>query len=145
MANDFYITNAVAQAFVTAFGVAADAGTGAVINIYEDDGAVPADADASLGSAVLLAQLACSATLLASVSDDTPGALGTFDTISDDSSANASGTATFFRILTQDGGTVIAQGTVGTASADMIMNTVAFSSGSTVSINSATVLMPEGN
>lgn len=142
MAVGFYITNAEAISMLTDFGVGMDAGTAAVINIY--DSTVPADADTALGAQVLLAQLTCSATAFTSVVDDTPGALATFAAITSDSSANATGTATFFRILTQDAGTVVAQGTVGTATSDLILNTTAITSGSTVSITSATILLPEG-
>lgn len=144
MANAFYVTNAVAQARATALGTAFDAGTAAVIEIYDNTSGVPADADASIGSAVLLATLTCSATSFSGIADDTPGALATFDTITSDSSADASGTAAFFRIKTQSGGTVCAQGTVGTSSADLILNTVSITSGSTVSITAATILDPEG-
>lgn len=140
-AAGFYITNAEAISMLTDHGVGIDAGTAAVINIY--DGSAPADADASEAN-TLLAQLTCSATAFTSVADDTPGAIATFDTISDDSSANATGTATHFRILTQNAGTATDQGTVGTSSADLILNTTSITSGSTVSITAATILLPEG-
>lgn len=151
MANAFYITNAVAIGMMggaggaggaTTFANSIDAGTAAVFNIY--DGSVPADADASIGASTLLAQLTCSAQALTSVVDDTPGALATFAAITSDSSADNTGTASYFRILTQSGGTTIAQGTVGTSSADLIFNTVSITSGSTVSITAATILLPEG-
>ena len=141
-ANGFYITNAEAVSMLTDHFAGINAGTAAVINIY--DGSVPADADASIGASTLLAQLTCSATAQASIADDTPGALATFDTITSDASANATGTASYFRILTQDAGTVTDQGTVGTATSDLILNTVAITSGSTVSITAATILLPEG-
>ena len=144
MANGFYITNTAAQSLATALGTALDAGTAAVINIYDNTSGVLADADASIASAVLLAQLTCSATSFSGIADDTPGALATFNTITSDSSADATGTAAFFRILTQSGGTVVTQGTVGTSSADLILNTVSITSGSTVSITAATILVPEG-
>ena len=142
MANGFYVTNAEAISMLTDYGVGIDAGTAAVINIY--DSTVPANANTALGAQVLLAQLVCSATAFTSVTDDTPGAIATFAAITSDASANATGTATFFRILTQDAGTVVGQGTVGTASADLILNTVSITSGSTVSITAATILLPEG-
>lgn len=142
MATAFFITNAVAQAMLTAFNTAADAGTAAVINIY--DNTVPADADASIGSSVLLAQLTCSATSFGSPTDNNPGAKVTANSITSDSSADATGTATYFRILTQSAGTTIAQGTVGTSSADLVLNTVSITSGSTVAITAATVTLPEG-
>lgn len=142
MALGFYITNAEAISMLTDYGVGIDDGTAAVINIY--DGAVPADADASIGASTLLAQLTCSATAFTSVADLAPGARATFAAITSDSSANATGTASYFRILTQNAGTTVAQGTVGTATSDLILNTVAITSGSTVSITSATITLPEG-
>jgi hypothetical protein len=140
MVLGFYLTNAVVIGMMggatgnggTTFGDALDAGTAAVFNIY--DGSVPADADASIGASNLLAQLVCTAAALTTVVDDTPGALATFDT----------GTATYFRLLTQSGGTTIAQGTVGTGTNDLVLNTAAITSGSNVSITAATILFPEG-
>jgi hypothetical protein len=144
MAAGFYITNAVAQGMLNATTLSAsfDAGTAAVINIYSST--VPADADASIGASVLLAQLTCSATCFTSYADANPGGRATFASITSDSSADNTGTATYFRILTQSGGTTVAQGTVGTSSADLVLNTVAITSGSTVSITSATITLPEG-
>ena len=121
---------------------ALDAGTAAVINIY--DGSVPADADASIGASTLLAQLTMSATAFGAAADDTPGAIATASAITSDSSANATGTASYFRVLTQNAGTPCMQGTVGTATADLILNTVSITIGSTVAITSFTVLLPEG-
>lgn len=142
-AAGFYITNAEAISMLTDYFVGVNAGTAAVIQIYAADVGVPADADAA-NTNTLLATLTCSATAQASIADDTPGALATFDTITDDSSADATNTAAFFRISTQSGGTVVAQGTVGTATSDLILNTVSITSGSTVSISAATILLPEG-
>ena len=142
MANGFYITNAIALVACDAIVDALDAGTAAVINIY--DGSVPADADASIGASTLLAQLTMSATAFGAAADDTPGAIATASAITSDSSANATGTASYFRVLTQDAGTTCMQGTVGTSSADLILNTVSITIGSTVAITSFTVLLPEG-
>jgi len=142
MPNAFSITNAVAQAMLIALGTQADAGTAAVINIYS--GTAPVNADASLSGNTLLAQLTCSATIFTGVADATDKARATLAAITPDSSADASGTATFFRILTQNAGTVIAQGSVGTATSDLILNTVSITAGSQVSITSATIDLPEG-
>lgn len=140
MANAFFITQAVAASMQTALAAAADAGTAAVVNIY--DGSPPADANASI-TGNLLAQLTCSTTMFTATTTANPSVL-TAGTISSDTSADSTGTASHFRILTQSGGTVVAQGTVGTATADLILNTVAITSGSTVSITSATVSLPCG-
>lgn len=143
MANAFFVTNAVAQSMLTALGTAADAGTAAVIEIYS--GSIPADADASIGAATLLASLTCSASISSGITDATGKARMTLAAITSDTSADATGTAAFFRIKTQTGGTVIAQGTVGTGTGfDLILNTVAISAGSTVAISSATIDLPEG-
>lgn len=144
MPNAFSITNSVAQAMLIALGTQADAGTAAVINIYS--GTAPARADDALSGNTLLAQLVCSANIFAGVADISASNLAraTLAAITPDASADASGTATFFRILTQNGGTVIAQGSVGTSTSDLILNTVSITAGSQVSITSATIDLPEG-
>ncbi len=141
MANAWYFTNAAAQSMMTAFETAADAGSAAVINIY--NGTAPADADTALSGNTLLAQLTCSS-VMGTIGDANPGARLTFNAISSDTSADTTGTASFFRILTQNAGTVVGQGTVGTASADLILNTTSITQGSSVAISSATITLPEG-
>jgi len=144
-AKNFFITNAEAISMLTDHGVGIDAGTAAVVEIYDDTGgAAPADADAAIGTHVLLASLLCSATAFTSVADNAPGALATFAAIANDTSADATGTAQFFRIKTQTGGTVTDQGTVGVGTFDLAVNTVAFTAGSTVSITAATMELEEG-
>jgi hypothetical protein len=140
-AAGFFASNAECISMLTDHFVGINAGTAAVIQIYS--GSVPADADAA-NAGTLLATLTCSATAQTSIADDTPGALATFASITGDSSADDDGTAAFFRISTQSGGTVTDQGTVGTSDADLILNTVAITSGSTVDITAATLLLPEG-
>lgn len=141
MASAFFITSAVAKAMMDTFDTQVDAGTAAVINIYS--GTPPANADAALSSNDLLAQLTCSSVAFGAATTANPSVV-TANTITADSSADSTNTATFFRILTQNAGTVICQGTVGTATADMILNTTAITSGSTVSITAATVSLPNG-
>ena len=139
MANAFSITQAVAKAMMDTFDTQVDAGTAAVINIY--DGTPPANANAALSSNNLLAQLTCSTTAFGAATTADPSVV-TANAITSDSSADSTGTASFFRILTQNAGTVCAQGSVGTSAADMILNTTAITSGSTVSITAATVSLP---
>lgn len=140
MPNAPFITQAAAVSMMTALGAAIDAGTAAVIEIYS--GSVPADADAA-NAGTLLARLTCSATAFSGITDANPGARATFAAIAN-AAAVATGTASFFRIATQASGTNVFQGTVGTATSDMILNTVAITTGSTVSITSGTITMPEG-
>lgn len=141
MAHGVFNTQSVSQAMLTAWETAANAGTAAVIEI--SDGSVPADADAS-EAGTLLATLTCSASIFASKTDAAPGALGTMDTITNDSSADATSTATHYRIKTQSGGTVIQQGTVGTSGCDINFGSVAFVSGAVISITAFTETVPEG-
>lgn len=141
MANNFKITNAVAQTLANAFDDAVNAGTAAIICIY--DGSQPTDPDTAVGAQVLLAELTMSATAFGDATDGNPGGLLTANSITSDSSANATGTASWFRILTQSGGTTICDGSVGTSSADLVLNTVSITAGSTVSISAMTVTMPE--
>lgn len=141
MANNLKVTNAVAQAMLTAVKTAIDAGTAAVIEIYT--GSQPTDADTAIGAQTKLATLTMNATAFGAVSDANPGAIMTAAAITDDSSADATGTAAWFRMLTQGGGTTILDGSVGTSGADMNFNTVAFTSGSVISITSLTITQPE--
>lgn len=141
MALTLTVTNAVAQSMLTALKTAIDAGTAAIIRIY--DGAQPTDADTAVGAQVLLATLTMSATAFGAVSDDTPGAIMTAAAISPDTSADATGTAAWFRILTQSGGTTIMDGSVGTSGADMNFNTVSFTAGSQIEISSMVAFIGE--
>jgi hypothetical protein len=141
MAVGFYITQAIAQSIATTVETALDAGTAAIFTIY--DGSVPADADASIGASNILATLLCDATSIASKVDDTPGVLMTFDTITSNTVA-MTGTASYFRILTQSAGTVCCQGTVGVGTFDLVLNTVSLTASSNISISSATIFVPEG-
>lgn len=142
MVANFNLANGTAQAMANAFTTYADAGTAAIIRIY--DGTQAADPDTAVGAQVLLAELTMSATSFGAATDANPGALITANAITSDSSANATGTASWFRMLTQSGGTVIADGSVGTSSADLVMNTVSITSGSIVAISSFTITMSEG-
>lgn len=138
----FFLASPVVVGMLNATGLQTqlNAGTAAVIEIFS--GSVPADADAT-NAGTLLARLVCSKPVFTSVAASGNNALATFAAIAS-GAAVATGTATFFRILTQAGGSVLAQGAVGTSSAELILNTVAISTGSTVSITSATITLPEG-
>lgn len=112
-------------------------GTSGLLRIY--DGTPPASANAALSSNTLLAELALSATFAAGAAS---GAL-TASSITQDSSANATGTASFFRIYKSDGTTCIMQGTVNTSGGDLNLNTLSLVSGAAVSVTS--FVLTEGN
>jgi hypothetical protein len=138
MANAVRITNTLAQSRLGVIKTALDAGSAAIIEIY--DGTQPTDADTAVGAQTLLATLTMAATAFGSVSDDTPHAIMTADTITGDSAADDDGTASWARFLTQSGGTVIMDCSVGTSGADINFNTVSFVTGSTVDITGLTML-----
>lgn len=144
MANNFNISNAAAIRLADAFDDEVNKGT-AASEIDIRDGAQPADPDTAVGAQVLLATLTFDDPAFGGATDAAPGALLTAGVITSDSSANATGTAAWFRIrsvtTTPDD---VADGTVGTATSDLIMNTTSITAGSTVSITSFLVTMPEG-
>lgn len=102
------------------------------LRIY--DGTQPTTADTAVGAQVLLAELRFAATGIAT----SVNGILTANALTADSSANASGTATWYRCLRSDGTTVINDGSVGTSIADLILNSVAISSGAAVSVTSFT-------
>lgn len=96
-------------------------------------GTVPANIDAALGAAVLLATLPMSATAFGAASSG----VATANAITS-ATAAASGTASFFRVLESDGTTGVYQGTVGTTGAELNLTTVSILAGGTVSVSSMT-------
>ena len=119
-----------------------DAGaTAASLRIYS--GTPPTLADTALAGNTLLAQLVMSDPAFGAAVDANPSATATASAITDDTAADATGTASFFRILDSNG-VVRIQGTVGTSGAELILNSVAIQVGALVKVTSLTVTMPEG-
>ncbi len=130
MANAARYTNAVRTLMANAIDQEFDTG---YLRIY--DGAQPAGPSTAIGAQVLLAELRFAATAVASESN---GVL-TFAAITSDASANATGTAAWFRCLKSDGTTAICDGTVGTATSNLILNTVSIVSAAAVSVSAFTL------
>jgi hypothetical protein len=103
--------------------------------------------DAGAGAALLKIYNAAFAALLAQLtfSDPAFGAaaagVATANPITDDASADASGTAALLR-LQDSTPTTVAEGTVSTSGADLNLNTTSITAGDRVSCTSATVTMP---
>lgn len=110
------------------------AGASALLRIY--DGSRPATAGTAT---TLLAELTCNATFAGAASS---GAL-TLNSITQDSSANNTGTATWFRIVKSDGTTFIMDGNVGTSGSDLNLTTTTITQTQPVSITS--FVITEGN
>lgn len=109
-------------------------GTSAVINIYS--GAQPASPDVAVGAQVLLATLACSATL-APASASGVLTLNAITNGTGTAGASSGTTATWFRMVTS-GGTAHVDGTIGASSADMVLNNTSIATGQTVSVTGGT-------
>src|SRR5688500_13202845 len=104
------ITNAVATAQLDALTVSLNTG---YLRVYS--GTQPATADTALGGNTLLAELRFTATAFPSATNGVAVA----NAITQDSSAAATGTATFARALASNGTTVVADFTVSTSGADI--------------------------
>lgn len=137
-----FISNAAAIASVNVVADLIDGGAGAGTLVCYS-GSVPADADTALTGQTVLVTITFSDPAYDGAVDDTPGALATADiTPALSAVIAASGTASFFRQFDSDS-TCITQGTVGTAAADLIVDTVTFTAGVTFTIESLTMFMPE--
>jgi hypothetical protein len=132
------ITNAAAIAACNAITALANSGK---LRIYS--GTQPVNADTGLSGNTLLAELTLSATAFGSAVDATDKATATANTITADSSADAAGTASWFRVIKSDNTTTAWDGSCGTASADLILNTTTITLGANVSVSSWTFTMPE--
>lgn len=111
---------------------------GGSLRIYDDTGDIPTHADDSNGTNVLLATLPLSNPAFGTCSG---AGVMTAEAITDDASADATGTAAYGRFYTS-GGACIAQGLVGTSGSDMVINSTAVVAGGNVSCSAATITMP---
>lgn len=121
------ITAARANALLDAYAARFNSGQ---LKIYA--GSVPANADAALGGATLLGTLTFSATAFPAASSRS----ATANAITQDASADATGTASFYRAFESDGTTLIEQGTVGTSGADLNLNTTSIVNGGPIQVSS---------
>lgn len=129
MAKNTQLTNLAANTEADALATLLNSGK---LRIY--DGTQPATGDTAITSQVLLAELTFNATAFgASVA----GVL-TANAITQDSSADATGTATWFRAWKSDGTTAVFDGSVGTATSNLILNTVSIVAGAAVQCSSFT-------
>lgn len=108
------------------------------LRIY--DGTQPTTADTAITTQTKLAELRFNATAFPAAS----AGVATANAITADTSADATGTASWFRALKSDGTTVVFDGSVGTSSADLVLNSVAISSGAQVSVTAFTYTENKG-
>jgi hypothetical protein len=135
MANNPKFANVTVNAEADALARLLDNG---YLRLYS--GSQPATADTALGAQVLLAELRFNATSAPAAS---AGVL-TFNAITSDTAADATGTAAFYRALKSDGTSVVMDGSVGTSSADLVLNSTAIQSGAQVDVTSFAVTVSKG-
>jgi hypothetical protein len=115
------------------------AGNGALLRIYDSTGTGRPATGGAVTTQVLLAELTCGTPFAGSAAS---GVL-TLSSITQDSSANNSGTATWFRIVKSDGTSFVLDGNVGVSGSDLNLTTTTIVSGQPGSVTSFTIT--EGN
>lgn len=135
MANNPKQTNAAANAAADAVCALANSG---LLRIY--DGTQPATADTAVSTQTLLAELTLNSTAFGAA----VAGVATANSITSDSTADASGTATWFRVVKSDGTTVLWDGSVGTSGCDLNLNTAAIEAGAVVAVTALTYTISKG-
>ena len=135
MANNPKISWTAVNAQADALSALLDNG---YLRIY--DGTQPANANTPVSTQVLLAELRFNATAAPAAS----GGTLTMNAITQDSSADNTGTATWFRALKSDGSTVVFDGSVGTSGCDINLGSTSITSGSSVGVTSMTFTISAG-
>jgi hypothetical protein len=134
MANAPSISTAARNAACDAVVDLVDAGTPpGLLKIYQNGGANPADVNAALGGATLLATLTMSNPAFGAAANG----VATAGAITSDTSADATGTAHFARI-TNAAGTAIIQMEIGTSGSDLNLSSTAITIGGTVAVSAYT-------
>ncbi len=137
MAGTIRCADATRNAILDAIAAKINAGAGAgVIKVY--NGTIPTDANTAVGSQTLLAELTFSDPCASAAAS---GVL-TFSAITSDSSANATGTATWARILDSDSNVVMDVSVGSSGSVVLTFNTTSIVSGGPVAITAFTLTVP---
>jgi hypothetical protein len=122
------VRNAQLDAVETAIG------TAAVLKIYDLTAGAPANCAASITGTVL-ATLTLPSDWMAGAASGSKAKSGTWQ----DTSADGTGTADFFRLFASDGTTCHAQGTVGTSGADLNLDNTNITATQPITITSFTL------
>lgn len=135
MANNLKVSSTAVNAQADALSDLLDNG---YLRIY--DGTQPANANTAITTQVLLAELRFNATAAPAAS----GGVLTMNSITQDSSADNTGTATWFRALKSDGSTVVFDGSVGTSGCDLNLGSTSITSGASAAVTSMTFTVSAG-
>jgi len=131
MANAPKRSAAAANAACDAMAALLNTGT---LKIYTAGSGVPATVATAITDQVLLGTLTLSATAFAG----SVAGVATANAITGDTSADATGTASFFRLL-NSGGTAVLQGLCGTSASDLNLNTLSIVAGADIEVTSLTL------
>jgi len=131
------LTTTAADAMLNALTALCNSG---FLRIYS--GTEPTTANTALSGNTLLAELTLSATAFGAPAASGTDRVATAAAITADSSADASGTASFFRLFQSNGTTVVYQGTAGTSGQQLNLNATDIIAGGNVSISSLTITQP---
>ncbi len=123
------LSNAGANAAADAVCTLANSG---FLDIY--DGSQPATADTAISGPVKLAGLTVNATACGAA----VAGVATFNAIGSDASADATGTATWFRVWKSDHTSPVFDGSVGTSGANLNLGSVSIVASGTVSVTALT-------
>jgi len=123
------ITTAAASAAADAVCALCNSGDFAIY-----DGSQPATANTAITTQVKLAGLTFAATAFGAAS----AGVATANAIGSDASADATGTATWFRAYKSDHTTAVFDGSVGPATANLVLGSTAIVSGGVVSVTALT-------
>jgi hypothetical protein len=135
-----------AQAGLDAILAKLNVGGAGSIKIFT--GSMPVTCETADTGTLLSSGMNLSSTAFAASTDNGDGtAKATANAISTDTNAAGTGTAGYFRAYPHTPTTTnaVIQGTVGTSSADMILNSTSIVAGGEVSITSWTVQLPDGS
>ncbi len=133
------ISTNTADLMLSALSSALNAG---LIRLY--GGTEPATANTALSSNPQLAELTFANPAFASPAASGADRILTANAITQDSSADADGTATFFRALNTAGTVTYYQGTVGTSGQQMNLTATNIVAGGVVSVSSLSITLPTG-
>ena len=123
------------SALIDGTGLNSYIGNGAKLRIYT--ASRPANPGTAVSGQTLLAELTCATPF----GTNSSGVL-TAGSITSDSSADATGTAAWFRLFKSDGTTVVMDGDVGTSGSDLNLNTTSIVSTGTVAVSSFVLTAP---
>jgi hypothetical protein len=126
MASNIHMSTTLRNALLDAINAVIGSGGHLLIK----SGTQPANVAASDAGTVLATLSLASTPLLAA-----SGASASFDTITGDTSADNTGTATWFSVQTSDG-TRVLEGSVGTSGADLNVNSTSITAGQEVDVTS---------